>query len=74
MYGVWFAGFMNPQPTQITMITIVTFTTTIKPLTIADSFVPLISRAVRSNRMNRAGILMIPRSPPIVSIGEWLQT
>src|SRR6476660_174728 len=37
MYGVWFAGFMKPQPMTITISTMDTFVTTMMLLTVADS-------------------------------------
>src|SRR3954469_6562477 len=36
MYGVWFAGFMNPHPMKMTSSTIATFVTTMMLLTVAD--------------------------------------
>src|SRR5215204_5709920 len=71
--GVWFAGLMKPQPTAITIRTMVTFTTTMMAFTNADSFVPRISSADSRPRMMMAGMFMIPvRSlPAIVSKGEW---
>ena len=60
MNGVWFAGLMKPQPIPITSSTIATLMTTMMLLTNADSWVPRISSAVSSARMNTAGMFMIP--------------
>jgi hypothetical protein len=72
MNGTWLAGFMNPQPMPITISTIATFVMTMTPLTNADSAVPRMRIADRQNRMNTAGILMMPCVvvPAIVSSGE----
>src|SRR5688572_1107209 len=71
MYGVWFAGLMNPQPITMTMMTMATFVTTITALTVADSSVPRISSNESNRRMTTAGIFMMPVTPSIVSNGEW---
>ena len=72
MYGVWLAGLMKPQPIAITMTTMATLTTTIRPLTKADSWVPRMSRAESSARITTAGTFMIPEMsvPGMVSKGE----
>src|SRR5215471_7845052 len=73
--GVGFAGLIKPQPILMTSTTIVTFKMTIIALTVADSLVPLMSSADNMSKINRAGRLIIPRSPPpimLVSSGEWL--
>ncbi len=72
MYGVWFAGLMNPQPIAITISTIVTLVMTMMPLTNADSCVPRMSSSVRTSRIPTAGTFMMPCScvPGITSSGE----
>ena len=69
MNGVWFAGLMKPQPMAMTSSTMLTFTTTMTLLTIADSCVPRMSSAVSSSRMNSAGMLMMPWAPAMDSNG-----
>src|ERR1041384_3267150 len=54
---------MNPQPIPITSSTMLTFSTTMMPLTIADSWVPRISSAVNASRMTSAGMLTMPETP-----------
>jgi hypothetical protein len=74
MKGVWFAGLMKPQPSTMTMSTMVTFVITMMLLTQADSCVPRTRRAVRTNRMPIAGRFMMPctlGSDAMRSIGEW---
>src|SRR5471030_1967472 len=77
MYGVWFAGFMKPQPITITIRTIATLVTTMMLLTVADSCMPRISSADISARMTMAGTFTMPLAitVPLASVkcssGEW---
>src|ERR1051326_5002602 len=63
MNGVWFAGLMNPQPIAMTSSTMLTLSTTMMPLTIADSCVPRMSSAVSASKMTSAGMLTMPLTP-----------
>ena len=51
---------VNPHPITINTITIATFIITIIIFTLADSFVPFISNADNNNKINNAGIFIIP--------------
>src|SRR3954466_7514160 len=63
MYGVWFAGFMKPQPMTMTISTIATLVITMTVLTVADSCMPRMSSSESTSRMNTAGMFMMPVTP-----------
>ena len=54
-------------------MTIVTLSTTMTELTVADSWMPRMSSSVSMSRMNSAGRLMMPCAPVDASVwkGEW---
>ena len=64
MYGVWFAGFMKPQPITITISTIETLVTTMMLLTIADSCMPRMSSSRQDQQDDDRGHVHDARARP----------
>src|SRR5688572_7821765 len=70
MNGVWLAGLMKLQPMPMNIRTMAVFRITIRPLTKADSFVPRISRRVRTRMMITDGTFIMPETPDTGSVSK----